>query len=338
MDIRKTIIGTALVGIAHSGVGRLFPNAIGNGIIFTLHHVRPEQPREFRPNQHLEITPEFLELAIVTAKQAGFKPVPLTSLVPLLQHATPGERYCSFTLDDGYRNNARHAAPLFRKYDIPYTIFVCPGFVERTRILWWEAAADIVSGTSSFTFDFGSGLEHVHCDTMSSKRQAFDRLCIMVETLAEDDAVARISALALANGIDPMDTVRNELMDASDLADLAQDPLSSFGAHTMTHCNLARVEDERLQREINDPRPLIEAWTGKAPQSFAYPYGWARAAGPREFAAVQASGFSSAVTTQPAALSPNCLPQALPRLSLNGYYQKPSHLKALLTGVPFKLR
>ena len=50
------------------------------------------------------------------------------------------------TLDDGYRDNAEHALPVFRRHGVPFTIFVCPGFCDRTSELWWEALERIIAG------------------------------------------------------------------------------------------------------------------------------------------------------------------------------------------------
>ena len=75
------------------------------------------------------------------------------------------------------------------------------------------------------------------------------------------------------------------------------------------------------------------------PISFAYPYGDAFSCGPRDFALIADSGFTVAVTTRKGLLAPRhaAALTALPRLSLNGSYQKLRHVETLLSGVPFSL-
>jgi peptidoglycan/xylan/chitin deacetylase (PgdA/CDA1 family) len=46
-------------------------------------------------------------------------------------------------------------------------------------------------------------------------------------------------------------------------------------------------------------------------------------------------GFSAAVTTRPGVLSPGLEPMALPRISLNGYFQNEAIVSQYLTGAPF---
>ncbi|MFP3434885.1 polysaccharide deacetylase family protein, partial [Paraburkholderia sp. SIMBA_061] len=80
-------------------------------------------------------------------------------------------------------------------------------------------------------------------------------------------------------------------MNASELHDLARDPLVHLGAHTVTHVNLRRVDDDRLAREIADSTASVENYTGYRPRSFAYPYGWKTAVGEREIEVVSKAGF-----------------------------------------------
>ena len=62
--LKTLALRSTLEAIAFSRLDQLFPSIRGRGVIFTLHHVRPKTHHEFDPNLHLEITPEFLDLAI----------------------------------------------------------------------------------------------------------------------------------------------------------------------------------------------------------------------------------------------------------------------------------
>jgi predicted ATP-grasp superfamily ATP-dependent carboligase/peptidoglycan/xylan/chitin deacetylase (PgdA/CDA1 family) len=316
-----------------------FPSLAGRGVIFTLHHVRPGRAvSAFAPNVQLSVTPQFLEEAIQAALECGLVPVHLHDLPALLADNHEGRSFCAFTLDDGYRNNADHAAPIFRKYAVPYTIFITPGFVERTRSLWWETAAALTQKAASFEFDFGAGPEQVACANPSQKAEAFTRLEDFVQNFSEDEAVERIDRAARQHGVDPIAIVDELVMDTDELRTLSEDPLVHFGAHTMTHVNMRKVDAARLAYEIAESARRVEAYIGHRPRSFSYPYGWVRAVGEREAKAVQDAGFSAAVTTQAGVIGPHSLekPTQLPRVSLNGRFQKKRFVKALISGLPFR--
>lgn len=337
--LKYGIIGAGLEATANPAVQRLFPGARGRGVIFTLHHVRPARRNGFHPNALLSVTPEFLAEAIEASLESGLTPVHLHDLPARFADPSDTRSFVAFTLDDGYRNNAEFAAPVFQKFAVPYTIFINPGFVERQRTMWWETAAALARKASSFTFDFSNGPETVRCESMGEKFAAFDRLAVFVRSIDEDEAVKRIDEAAAARRIDPMAIVEELVMTEAELQALSTDPLVHFGAHTVDHVNLRRASPERLEREITESIATIERYVGVRPRSFSYPYGWSTAVGEREAAAVARAGIPVAVTTQPGVLTAARFekPTELPRVSLNGYYQKKRYVKALISGIPFKL-
>ena len=337
--LKYAIIRGALDLIAFSGARRIWPAAAGRGVVFTLHHVRPDVGKGYDPNALLSVTPEFLDAAIQASLEAGLTPVAVEDIPRLLADPQDERRFVSFTLDDGYRNNAEYAAPVFRKHGVPYTIFITAGFVERTRSLWWETAAALTASEDRITFDFGVGTETLETKTAGQKRRAYDRFAAFIEAVDEDMAVARLDDLARRLGIDPLAITAALTMDADELRELAKDKLARFGAHTLTHVNLSRVSEKRLGEELRLSAEAVEKYVGRHPKAFAYPYGFAAAVGEREIEAAARAGFSVAVTTQPGVLSENALrrPTAIGRVSLNGHFQKKRYVTALLSGLAFKL-
>ncbi|HWL05080.1 MAG TPA: polysaccharide deacetylase, partial [Xanthobacteraceae bacterium] len=73
---------------------------------------------------------------------------------------------------------------------------------------------------------------------------------------------------------------------------------------------------------------------GQRPEHFAYPVGDATAAGPREFRIASELGFKTAVTTRPGVIFPEHRDHllALPRVSLNGEFQKLRYFRVLMAG------
>jgi peptidoglycan/xylan/chitin deacetylase (PgdA/CDA1 family) len=106
----------------------------------------------------------------------------------------------------------------------------------------------------------------------------------------------------------------------------------------MTHPNLARVCVERLSEEMQRSAEIVSDYAGRKVTTFSYPYGGSSAVSERETKTARELGFEVAVTTQPGVLKSDSLgaPTALKRVSLNGYYQKPGYVRALISGLPFR--
>src|SRR3569623_1790315 len=76
--LRGTVIRLGLETMAATGAYRLLaPLTGGIGVILMLHHVRPASPDAFQPNRQLEITPDFLVVALSNLRARGIDIVSL---------------------------------------------------------------------------------------------------------------------------------------------------------------------------------------------------------------------------------------------------------------------
>ncbi len=338
--LRKAAKRAAITGGLHvarivSSTG-LLRRARGRGAIFTLHHVRPKAPRAFDPNAHLEITPEFLDTAITRLKCDGYRFIALDALPAHLASSDP-QPVAAFTLDDGYRNNLEYAAPVFSHHRVPFTVFVAGGFVDRTAILWWEVLADLLERRTNLRFQFDKDIETLPAATLLQKQAAFDRIAAFIHAIDETAAVDRLKAMASVQGVDALKLTADLTLDEAGLRHLIENPLASLGAHTITHRALARLTDDAARTEMDRSAMRVERITGRRPASFAYPYGYSGTVSPRDHAIASDLGFTTAVTTQPGTLDDGLERAALPRISLNGHFQKAGYVSALASGIPFRL-
>ncbi|MDL2407442.1 polysaccharide deacetylase family protein [Rhizobium calliandrae] len=317
----------------------LMRDVAGLGAIFTLHHVRPPLRRTFAPNAHLEISPEFLDRVIKRLKRDGYEFIAIDALPERIANDRNKPPFAIFTLDDGNRDNLDHALPVFSRHSAPFTVFVAQGLSERTHSIWWETLADLLNRLNRVTFDFGGGAESFDLDKASQRQAVFARFAAYVHGQEEMEAVARIDELARKNGLEPLDLVRASIMDRDELKQLIRHPLASLGAHTVSHRALARLPEAEAAAEMALSADYIADITGRRPATIAYPYGTADAVSPREARLAAELGFSVGVTTRPGTIGAvnAATITHLPRLSLNGHYQKARYATALASGIPMRL-
>ena len=339
MAARHALIRGALDALALSRAFRFLPQPReAAGFVVTLHHVRPASAAEFQPNALLAVTPDFLDRWVTHAIAKGWSFVSVDELCGG-GGGTKRARRIAVTLDDGYRNNLEHALPVFRRHGVPFTIFVCPGFSDRTSELWWEALERIIASAETIPLDGDGPAESTPARSLVEKNAAFVR---WREWLIADADEARqrhaIRALAEKYGLDLAALARELVMDWDEIRTIAADPLCTIGAHTMTHPALARLPQNEAFREMQESAERIASEIGKRPTTIAFPYGYAAAAGAREASLAEQAGFSASFTTRPGYVRRDGSPHGLPRVSVNGLFQKERYLDVLLTPGLWNLR
>ena len=342
--MKDSIFRTGLDVLHYSGLARAArPLTGGLGAIFMLHHVRPPRPgREgFAPNAGLDVTPEFLDAVIAFVKARGWRLLSLREAAAELREGTAARRepFAVFTLDDGFRDNMEHAWPVFRRHGCPFTIFVAPAYADGEGELWWDALEEAIAGNDEVRPGLPGLPERLACATTEEKKAAWDAIYWPVRGMEQHAQRRWARAFAAAHGVDMVALCRREVMNWDELRRMVADPLCDIGAHTIHHYALALLEEGEAFEEMVRSKARLEAELGRPIPTFAYPYGDATSAGRRDFALAARAGFEAAVTTRKGLVQARHAEHltALPRVSLNGFYQKIRHVDVLLSGLPFAL-
>ncbi|MGI9401301.1 MAG: polysaccharide deacetylase family protein, partial [Rhizobiaceae bacterium] len=251
------------------------------------------------------------------------------------------EPFVAITLDDGYRDNLQYAVPVFRKYSAPYTIYLATGLVEGEAILWWEDLETVIASRHRFFMHSPKGRVEFDVSTDEKKRAVFEEMVEFLTSVPDEkEQRAIVSDLATQTGHDPVAHRKQQIMTWSEISELNNDPLCTFGAHTINHYAVARLEPDAARYEMEECARVMEYELGEWPHHFAFPYGYPAAAGPRDFELAREIGFQTACTTRHGVLYQEHGKHlhALPRISLNGLFQSSRYVDTLLSGLPTLLQ
>ncbi len=140
------------------------------------------------------------------------------------------------TFDDGHRRNYS-LLPLFRRFEVRPTIFLCSQIVGTTRAFWFNEPTQT------------SPLKYVPNG---------ERLAVLARTtgFVQEHERGELARQALS---------RDEILEMA--------PFVDFGAHTRFHPILPRCDDDEAWREIAESKRDLEALLGRPVSHFAYPNG-----------------------------------------------------------------
>ena len=250
--------------------------------------------------------------------------LPLAKFVRNLMAGTLPRNAVTLTFDDGYVDNLIAGKPRLDAADVPATVFLATGFIDRPEEFWWDELARLillgncphrfkfaVRGTSQ-VFDFGTDSPARIEGGMTRRHTALREIWQTLRCLGDKERrsiMVNIRAAFAAN--DHHTTTLGRAMTSEEVRALVSDELVTIGAHTVTHPMLARLEPRDCHREIFESKRACEALAGTPIETFAYPYGDFDLQA-REI--VKQAGFTFAFSTQsgPATASSDIF--ALPRI------------------------
>lgn len=181
------------------------------------------------------------------------------------------------TFDDGHAGNYA-LLPIFKKYNLPVTIFLCAGIAGTRRHFWFK-----LKNSAPLQASLKKALRSHHMATLQA-------MGLLEEKESEDPQ--SLSKYQIEN----MKSTVN------------------FQAHTMFHPCLPYCTDEEAKQEIYQCKEVLEKDFGLRVNAFAYPNGDYCE---RDIALTKAAGYDCAVTVDFGFNSPSTDPFRLKRLSVN---------------------
>jgi peptidoglycan/xylan/chitin deacetylase (PgdA/CDA1 family) len=249
----------------------------------------------FHPNLCLEVAEERFDEQMRELRE-HHRCIALTQAVEELRSSADAPPSVTVTFDDGYLDNLRIALPILEKYEIPATIYITTGLVDRTAILWWEELELVLKHANFLDFWWAGREWHFPLRTVASKWAAFWQLAELFKPAPTDVQAELMEALRWPDS--PSYCYEKQILSWDEVRELDRHPLITVAAHTVNHPQLRDLHEAAAAREMRISRQRLEQELGHPVPYFAYPYGGAVEAGPREFRLCRAEGFDFAVTTR----------------------------------------
>ncbi len=289
----------------------------GLGHILMFHRVVPETS-QLRIHNHksLEVSPNYLENLIQYFKRLHYDFISLDEL-KTVKDGPRARKFVVFTFDDGYVDNYTHAYPIFKKHNVPFTIYVATNMPDGNAVLWWYLLEDLIVRNSKveLTTTEGKKLEFV-AHTRNEKEKTFNQIRSYL-AMADESTLRVLMQSLFKDQPHTWQTKANELALSWDqIIELSSDPLVTIGSHTVNHFPLSSLSHDKSTFEIYESKRIIESHIKKEVKHFCYPLG---SYGDKEMEIMKSSSYDTATTIKMANIFEENVdyPFSLPRIMIN---------------------
>jgi len=266
----------------------------GMATIFMLHRVAQFEKDKLFPNENMKVTPEFLEKFILELKGKGYEFISLDALYDILQKQKSVKYKIVFTLDDGYKDNYEVAYPIFKKYDIPFTIYITTSFPDKNALLWWYALEDLIIKNDELTV----GEKRYSCRNNEDKNRVFLEIRKEILKLEQKNLLNGLNVLFNNYDVDWFAKNEELCMSWKDIVELSQDDLCTIGGHTKNHYAFKGIKRVEIIQEIIEANKEMGKNISKKIEHFAYPFGSKSEVGENEMEIVKELNFKTVTTAR----------------------------------------
>ena len=255
------------------------------------------------------------QIAVLRARGRVDRLTSALATSPLHRLATRTDQF-AVTFDDGYADNLHAALPILERHDVPATVFLATGLIDRP-FFWWDVLSELVLSPHSPAERITAVAADLDlCEPIAADGDAVDRADVherLYAGLADrpDIEIDRLIRELVQLSDVPMPETEGRPLTTAEARELAAHPLISIGAHTVTHPRLAGLEEAVVRSEMIQGDVRLDALFGGGPRVLAYPYG---NVSPMVASVARQCGFTHAVSTEERWIAAREDPFMVPRL------------------------
>jgi peptidoglycan/xylan/chitin deacetylase (PgdA/CDA1 family) len=228
--------------------------------------------------------------------RAHYRVVPLGQMCREIKNNDIVEPSLAVTFDDGYRDLYTHALPTLKQYQIPATVYLIGQSMETGESPWYDRIFVALDNFSCSVLQLDLDVPREFAlPTIAARRNAAWEIVCYLRTIP-DVQRRKWCADFDSRMKPPAAQLENRMLDWKYIREM-QGAGIFFGAHTMTHPSMAKVEASRFDEELVASRKLLEAGLDAPIEDFAYPFGKAEDCLPPHDSVLPEAGYRSAVTT-----------------------------------------
>lgn len=225
----------------------------------------------------------------------------LEVLSELEEQRLPLRPAVAFTIDDGYGDFARVAAPIFAEFDCPVTVFTTTAFIDGGFWMWWDKVAWAFANSTraSVVVELRGTRHQYQLDDRTSRTRAAADLTERLKRVPDPVSQAAVDELLRIAEVQLPSEVADEFlpMTWNDVARCATQGVT-FGPHTVTHPILSQVDDQRAKAELEGSWRRLRSSTSAAIPVFCYPNGDYASFTDRERGILASIGLRAAVISE----------------------------------------
>ena len=288
--VRSVAKSHYLETVAGSAIPKLRRDAFSKFAILCYHRVGTEGVPYFS-----RLDPAAFEAQMRYLKK-HYRVIPLSQMCSELLESRNVEPTIAITFDDGYKDLYSYAFPVLRKYGIPSTIYLIGQCMENGEAPWYDRIFAALKYANIPVLEVQlNELRSFQLNSQDSRNAAAWEIVCYLRSIPDTQRRTWCAHFERNYPV-PQSEITSRILDWAQVREMSGAGVD-FGAHTMTHPSVSRLEGDAFTEELIQSKKLLEDRLDNPVHDFAYPFGKDTDRSAISEQVLRSAGYRSAVTT-----------------------------------------